>query len=271
MSQHGKNIIKEALSVLGEEYITIVEKIFNDKWIDVFERKNKITSAYSYNIYGKHPYILLNFQYNLNDIFILAHEIGHAVHYYFANTNQSYINAKVTSLETEIAAMTNECLVYEYLLQKKKNNKEDVINLYLDKFMTILCKQSIFNKFETTIYNEIEGGNKLDARKLSKMYSNIFRYYYGNDIEIKNEIYEWTKILHFYKNFQVYKYLIAFCIAINISTNIEALKNNYIYMLKLGRTKNIEELLKLLNIDLEKDNLYEETFKKFEELISKLE
>ena len=265
-----KKIIKESLSVLGKEYITIVEKAFNEKWIDVFERKNKTNSAYSYNIYGNHPYILVNFQCTLNDVFVMAHEIGHAVHYYLANTNQSYINAQVTSLTTEIAAMTNECLVYKYLLQNKKFNNKEITSLYLDKFITILCKQSILNKFETTIYDEISNEKKLDASKLSKLYTKMLKYYYGKSIIISEDIYEWAKILHLYKNFQNYKYLIAFCTAIKISDNIDSICNEYINMLKLGRKKSLKELLKLVNIDLKEKSLYKETFYKFKGLIDRL-
>lgn len=265
--ENAKKIIKEALSVLGKEYITIVEKIFDERWIDVYERKNKTNSAYSYNTYAKHPYILANFQYTLNDVFILVHEIGHAVHYYLANNNQTYINSQVTSLATEIAAMTNECLVYKYLLINKVFNNKEIINLYLDKFMTILCKQSILNKFEVNIYDEIEKGNKLDAIKFSNIYVKTLMYYYGDSIVIDGDIYEWTKILHFYKNFQVYKYLLAFCVAINISNNINIIREDYIYILKLGRKMNIKELLKFVKINLEKDDIYEETFYNFKKLI----
>ena len=268
--ENAKKIIKEALSVLGKEYIKIVEKIFDEKWVDVYERKNKTNSAYSYNIYANHPYILVNFQYTLNDVFILAHEIGHAVHYYLANNNQSYINAQVTSLTTEIAAMTNECLVYKYLLNNNEFNNKEIVGLYLDKFMTILCKQSILNKFETTLYDEIEVGNKLDLSKLSKVYVKTIKYYYGDSIVIDGDIYEWAKILHFYKNFQVYKYLIAFCTATNISDNINYISEDYLYMLKLGRKMNIKKLLKLVKINLEKDNLYKETFNSFKELMDEI-
>lgn len=266
---HAKKIIIAALSVLGKEYVTIVEEIFNDNWIDCFERKNKTNSAFSYNIYGNHPYILANYQCTLNDVFTLAHEIGHAVHYYLANKNQSYINAQVTSLLTEIIAMTNECLVFKYLLKEEEGCKKEIISIYLNKFMTILCKQSILNKFETIIYEKIANEKKINANTLSKIYAKTLKYYYGDSIALEDDIYEWTKIIHFYKNFQIYKYIIAFCASINISDNIDSIRDNYIYILKLGRKKKIKELLKFINVDIERDIIYKNTFNKFRELIDK--
>lgn len=268
--EEAKRIIINSLKVLGKSYINIVNTIFNKNWIDAFENKNKTMYAFSYNIYGEHPYILINYQYSINDVFTMAHEIGHAVHYYLANNNQNYFNSQVTSLGTEIAAMINECLVYDYLLENNIFDKKDIIVEYLDKFRVILCKQSILNEFENQLYSKVKNEEKLNFKEINSIYREILKEYYYDTIEIEDEVFEWMRVIHFYKNFHIYKYIIAFCVAVKICNNIEQYNDDYIKLLKQGGDKNIISLLKGLDIDLTKEDVYVETFNKLKHLLKQI-
>ena len=268
--EEAKRIIIESLKVLGDEYIRVVEKAFNENWIDASAMNSKRMSAFSYNLYGVHPYVFLNFQDDLNYIFTMAHEIGHAVHYYFANNSQNYFNAQLTSINSEISAMVNECLIYKFLIEMGNENKLKILMANLDKYRIMLCKQAILNEFENNLYTEINNNEDFKLSQINIIYRKVLKEYYGDLVKIDDEVYEWARVIHLYKGFHIYKYIISFCTAVSISNHINEKKNKYIQFLKDGGLKDIKNLLKDMGIDLYKDDIYKETFQEMNKLLKEI-
>lgn len=271
--EDAKQIIYDSLRVLGNEYIDILNKIFDECWIDVFYNKCKVPISYSFDIYDLHPYILLNYQGKIADVFILAHEIGHAIHYYLSDKTQSYENSRVKTLATEIAALTNEILVYEYLL-KKSGFEQEVLALYIDKFRSVCFKQALLAEFEEISYEKILSGEILNSFEYTEIYEKLLKKYYkGIKLDLEGN-YGWARVPHFYKKFLVYKYAIAFCVAINISHKILEdgnMKKKYINYLKLGSLYSSYELIKDVGIDIAKNEYLEYALNYFTNLIDRFE
>ncbi len=276
--EDGKKTVLEALAPLGEAYIEKLRYIFNNRWLDVYETPNKRSGGYSMSVYGVHPYILLNYMDTARDVSTVAHELGHTMHSVFANENQNAINANYTIMVAEVASTVNEILLANYLINKEEDTtkKAALINEQLDTIRATLYRQSMFAEFEKVVHEKVENGESLAAENLDEIYYELNKKYHGKDIVCDEEIkYEWARIPHFYSCFYVYKYATGITSAIVIAKNIlekgEEYVKRYIEMLSKGGSIGSLDLLKMVDVDLEKPETYEKAFNYFKDNLDELE
>ncbi|MDE5990527.1 MAG: oligoendopeptidase F [Clostridia bacterium] len=270
-------IVKKALAPMGEEYAKLLDKAFNEGWIDVQENKGKRSGAYSWGCYGTHPYVLLNYQKTTHDIFTIAHELGHAMHSYYSNENQPYAKAEYKIFVAEVASTVNEVLLLRYMLAGAEGDeKKYLLSYLLDMFRTTVFRQTQFAEFEYQAHKFAEEGKPLNAQTLSDTYYKLNEKYYKtagveNDELIK---YEWARIPHFYNAFYVYKYatglISALCIADNILNKGESAVADYKKFLKAGGSMPPVEILKLAGVDLTDELPYKQAMKIFDDTLAEL-
>lgn len=271
-------LVLEGLKPLGEEYIDLLKKGFESRWVDVYENRGKTSGAYSWGAYGTHPYVLLNFQGKLNDVFTIAHEMGHSLHTYYSNATQPYVYAGYKIFVAEVASTCNEAILMDYLLKNFKDEKERlyVLNHFLEEFRGTVFRQVMFAEFEKLIHEMAERGEPLTAEVLNKKYYELNKLYYGDDIVVDEEIsYEWARIPHFYRNFYVYKYATGFSAAIAISQMIlnegEKAVERYKEFLKSGSSDYPLNLLKKAGVDLTTPKPVNDALDVFEKLLDEFE
>lgn len=271
-------MVLSGLKPMGDEYLGILKEGFDNNWIDVYENEGKRSGAYSWSVYGVHPYVLLNYQPNLNSVFTIAHEMGHALHSYYSNKNQAYVNADYKIFVAEIASTCNEALLIKDLLEKTedKNKKAYYINYLLEQFRTTLFRQTMFAEFEKIVHEKTDNGEVLNADALCEIYYNLNKKYFGDDIEIDKDIeMEWARIPHFYTDFYVYQYATSFCAAIALSDKIlkekESAVKEYKKFLSAGCSLYPIDIVKLAGIDMEKKEFIESAMEVFKSLIDELE
>lgn len=220
--EEAQAIILEALSVLGEEYTAVLRRAFSERWIDVVENKGKRTGAYSSGAYGTAPYILLNWQENIDNVFTLAHELGHSVHSYLTRKYQPFIYGDYSIFVAEVASTTNENLLLNYLLDQYEDPKIKayLLNHYLDTVKGTVFRQTQFAEFEHTIHKADQNGVALTADFLSETYRDMNAFYYGEEITTPEIQIEWARIPHFYYNYYVYQYATGFSAATLFSETI---------------------------------------------------
>lgn len=274
--EEAKEIIKKALSVFGEEYISVIDKAFSENWIDVFENKGKKSGAYSWGTYDTNPYILTNYSYDYNSVSTLAHELGHSVHSYFSNHNNPYHESGYPIFLAEIASTVNELLLAYYILDNTDdiNEKRYIISNMLELYRATIYRQTMFAEFEKDIHEKNMQGLVLTSETLSDIYYDKIKTYFGHNIKIDEQIkYEWARIPHFYDSFYVYKYATGLSIASYIVKRIRAndteFKNKYIDLLKSGGKDYPLELLKKCDIDILNDDIVYEALESFNDLIDK--
>ena len=270
--------VQEALKVMGEEYSNKLEEAFENNWIDAYAKPNKRGGAYSMGIYSVHPYVLMNFVNSKRDVSTIAHELGHSMHSYYSSKNQTIIDADYTIMTAEVASTVNEILLSDYQVKNEadKNKKAELIYELLEMIRATLFRQSMFAEFEKIVHEKIENDETLSAEDLNEIYYNLNKEYFGNNMEVDKEIrYEWARIPHFYTDFYVYKYATGISAAIAIATKIlkegEPFVNRYIEMLKQGCSKKSIDLLKMVDVDLESKDVYEEAIDFYNEKIKELE
>lgn len=272
--EEAENLVLDTISIFGEEYKENALKAFNEKWIDVYNNKGKRSGAYSSGFYDTAPYMLLNFENRINDVFTLAHELGHSMHTYFSCKNNSYTNSGYKIFVAEVASTVNELLLAKNLL-KKSNSKEEklnILNRLLELFKSTIYRQTMFAEFEKKIYELRESGNVLTSETICKEYYELNKLYFGNNVVVDDLIkYEWERIPHFYYNFYVYKYatgLSAACYIVkNILDNKENSKENYLKFLKSGGSMYPLDELKLAGVDMNKPEVVESAISMFKETI----
>ncbi|MBR4344883.1 MAG: oligoendopeptidase F [Lachnospiraceae bacterium] len=255
--EEAKALALEALKPLGEDYISHVKEAFENRWFDVYENKNKRSGAYSSTTYGVHPYMLLNYSGKLDDVFTLVHEMGHSMHSYYSNAKQPYVYSSYKIFVAEVASTCNEILLLKYMLTHKEdiNERAYLLNHYMDMFKGTLFRQTQFAEFELETNRLVENGEALTADVLCKMYFDINKKYYGENVEYDDSIsYEWERIPHFYYNYYVYQYSTSFCASVSIAEkllNDPAYVGKYIDFLSSGCSDTAINLLKKVDIDME--------------------
>lgn len=266
------------LSALGKEYQELLRIGHDERWIDVEETEGKRNGAYSAGVYGVHPYVLLNYQPTLNDIFTIAHEMGHSLHTYFSQKNQPYAKSDYKIFVAEVASTVNEVLLLKDMLTHALdiNLKKYLLNYYLDSMRATLHRQTMFAEFEYEAHKAVEEGNPLTRENLCEIYANIGKKYYGEDIEHDYEIScEWCRIPHFYSSFYVYKYSTGIITAINIANRIltegEPAVKDYFKFLSGGSSTDPVSLLKLAGVDLSTKEPFEFAMKEFEQTLTEFE
>lgn len=275
--EQAKQEVLNALSVMGEEYVNKLKEAFDNNWIDVYAKPNKRGGAYSMGVYGVHPYVLTNFVNSKRDVSTIAHELGHSMHSYYSNTNQTVIDANYTIMVAEIASTVNEILLSDYQIKNEtdKNKKAELLYELLEMIRATFFRQAMFAEFEKIAHEKIENGQMLSSEDLNNIYYNLNKKYFGPDVAIDEQIkYEWARIPHFYSDFYVYKYATGISAAIAIATKIinkeAGFVDKYINMLKQGCSKKSIELLKMVDVDLESKETYLNTIKFYNEKIEEL-
>lgn len=269
-----KQIVINALSVLGNDYIETFKKAFDEKWIDIYPNKNKRGGAYSGGSYDTKPYILLNYQGTLNDVSTLAHEGGHSMHSYYTRTNQPIQYGDYPIFVAEVASTVNEILLAKYMLKNSTSKEEKlvILNQLLELFKGTIYRQVMFSEFEKYAYDLVENDDVITSDKLCDKYYQLNKLYFGDNVVVDDLIrYEWEKVPHFYYNFYVYKYatgISAACkIVDGILNNEKDALDNYLNMLKSGSRQNPLDTLKIAGVDMTDKEVYESAIKMFDETI----
>ena len=276
--QQAQEEIVEALQVLGEDYARVLKEGFANRWIDKYENEGKRSGAYSAGCYAAHPFVLMNYQGNLDSEFTLAHEMGHALHSYYSAKNNNVFDSEYKIFVAEVASTCNEALLMDYLLKHTtdKRKKAYLINHFLHQFRSTLYRQTMFAEFELLTHQMVEKGRPLTAESLKELYYGLNVQYYGKDVVIDGEIaIEWARIPHFYYNFYVYQYATSFAASMALSKKIleegEPAVKRYLKFLKGGCSKPPIELLKEAGVDMTAKEPICEALKAFGELIKEME
>ena len=276
--EEAKETVLKALAPLGEDYVNKVKEGFENRWIDVYENQGKRSGAYSAGAYGCHPYVLLNYNGTLDDMFTLAHEMGHAMHSNYSNETQPYIYAGYKIFVAEVASTCNEILLMEYLLKNTTDKKERayLLNHYLDSFKGTVYRQTQFAEYEMLTNKMYEDGESLTADNLSSVYLELNKKYYGSDIISDEQIaYEWARIPHFYYNFYVYQYATSYCAAFSVAHKIleegAPAVERYKKFLSGGCSMAPVELLKIAGVNLETPAPIQDALNAFGEIIKEME
>ena len=274
-----KDMVLDALNPLGEEYTDALKQgLDSGRWIDVYENKGKTSGAYSWGVWGTHPYVLLNWNNTINNAFTLAHELGHAMHSHFADTAQNYVDAQYPILLAEVASTCNEAIFMQYMLKNttKKDQRLFLLNYFLEQFRTTMFRQVMFAEFEMITHSLYEQGQPLTSQLLKSEYRKLNELYYGKEMAIDELIdMEWARIPHFYNAFYVYKYATGFASAIALSNMVleggKSEQQRYINFLKSGGSRFPLELLNEAGVDLTKPDTVSGALKTFSHLVDEME
>ncbi len=276
--EEAKDIVAKGLEPLGLEYHKILEEGYQNRWIDIYENENKRSGAYSWGAYGTHPYVLLNYNETLNNVFTLAHEMGHAIHSYLSDRTQPYVYAGYKIFVAEVASTCNEALLIDHMLKTTEDKKQKayLINHFLEKFKGTLFRQTMFAEFEMITHRMVEQGESLTADALCKIYHDLNVAYFGKDIVIDPEIdMEWARIPHFYNAFYVYQYATGYSAAIALSRRIlsegKPAVEDYIRFLSSGSSNYPIELLKGAGVDMSTKEPVNQALALFKELLDQME
>lgn len=273
--EEAKEIVKEGLAILGEDYVELLEQGFSQRWIDIYENKGKRGGAYSWGAYGTHPYVLLNYQGNLNHVFTLAHEMGHALHSYYSDHAQPYTYAGYFIFVAEVASTCNEALLIHHMLKNAQDDKEKayLLNYFLDQFKGTVYRQTMFAEFEMLAHEKAEKGEGITAQLLEDIYYELNKKYFGDGMVSDPEIaMEWARIPHFYTPFYVYQYATGFSAAIAISNKIingePGIVEAYKKFLSGGSSMDCIDLLKICGVDMTSTEPVENALQVFEERLA---
>ena len=276
--EQAKETILKALEPMGEEYLSALKEGFDNRWIDACENVGKKSGAYCSGGSTGHPYVLMTYKETLDNMFTLAHEMGHARHSYFSNKVQPHQTAGYRIFVAEVASTCNEILLTKYLLKTTTDQAQRayIVNHFLDTFKGTLFRQTMFAEFEMTAHKMLENGEALTAEKLNKVYYDINAKYFGPDMVCDDEIkLEWARIPHFYTPFYVYQYATGISAAGALSTRIlelgeEGVKD-YMKFLTGGGSQDPIDLLKLAGVDMSQKEPVQAALKLFDEMVTELE
>ncbi len=270
--------VVNGLAPLGKEYQALLKKGHDERWIDVEETEGKRSGAYSAYCPNVHPFVLLNYTQTTFDMFTIAHEMGHSLHSYFSSKNQPYAKSNYTIFVAEVASTVNEVLLLKHMLANATDEKlkKYLLNYYLDSIRATLHRQTMFAEFEYGAHAMAEKGEPLTTENLCKLYADIGKKYYGNDIEHDYNIScEWARIPHFYRSFYVYKYATGIISAINIANRIltegQSAVNDYFKFLSGGSSTDPVSLLKLAGVDLTTQKPYDFAMREFDKTLTEFE
>jgi oligoendopeptidase F len=281
--EQGQQVILDALKPMKEQYLTTVKKAFNDRWIDFMPTENKRSGAYSDGAaYDIHPYILMNWNDDYESVSTLAHELGHTMHSYYSNKNQSFVNSNYATFVAEIASTINETLLNNYMVANAKSKEEKLylLGTYLDLLRTTIFRQTSFAEFELEIHKRVEQGDPLTGEDLCNIYYNIVKKYYGHDaghcVVDPYIQYEWSYIPHFFGySYYVFQYstslIYATAFAEKIVKDGNTAVDNFYKILKGGGSKYPAELIKDAGIDPLSAEPFEITMNKMNKVMDQIE
>lgn len=276
--EEAREIVLQGLAPLGTEYLQVVKQGLENGWVDVFENQGKTGGAYSWGSYDTHPYILMNFDGKLNDVFTLAHELGHAMHSYYSNQTQPFVYSQYSIFVAEVASTVNESLLIEHLLRNSRERREKMylLNHYLEQFRGTVYRQTMFAEFEKLVHERVEVGEPASEEDLSQIYKDLNARYFGAEVVLDDEIrVEWARIPHFYSAFYVYKYATGFSAATALKQMIltegQPALERYMRFLKSGGSDYPMNILKEAGVDLTRGGPVEDALETFGRLLTELE
>ncbi|EQB35200.1 MULTISPECIES: oligoendopeptidase F [Virgibacillus] len=276
--EKAQQYVLDGLKPLGDEYLSKVKEGYQNRWIDVEENKGKRSGAYSSGAYGTNPYILLNWQDNVNDMFTLAHELGHSIHSYYTRENQPFRYGNYSIFVAEVASTCNEALLNDYLLNNLDDEKQKLylLNHFLEGFRGTVFRQTMFAEFEHVIHVKQQEGEALTAEKLTEIYYDLNKKYFGEEVVSDEEIgLEWARIPHFYYNYYVYQYATGYSAATALASQIldekEGAVERYIDFLKAGSSDYPIEVLKKAGVDMTQKQVILDALDVFEEKLTQME
>ncbi len=279
--QQAKQIVLQALRPLGSEYTQQLHKGLESGWVDVYENKGKTSGAYSSGCYATEPYILLNYQDNLNGVFTLAHEAGHSMHSWYSHTHQPYVYSSYRIFVAEVASTVNENLLIEYMLDHSPDEptRLALLNHFLEEFRATVFRQTMFAEFEWKTHQLTEQGQSLSSQSLNDIYYQLNQDYFGDGIEIDRKIArEWMRIPHFYRAFYVYKYATGFSAACALAQGLldknphvaNENRQKYLRFLSGGCSADPIDLLKDAGVDMTKAEPLEAAMSLFQQRLEQL-
>jgi oligoendopeptidase F len=271
-------LIKNAVKPMGSDYGEIVNRALTDGWIDVHETEGKRSGAYSSCTYGTPPYILLNYNGTLDDVFTVAHELGHSMHSYLSGKTQPFVYSDYSIFVAEVASTASESLLMAHLLSQATDPRQRLylINHWVDQIRGTFFTQVFFAEFEWMIHKAAEEGKPLTHESLSQMYGDLFTRHLGPDL-ISDDLnrYGWSRIPHFYYNFYVYQYATGYAAAAALSQKIldgsEGALAAYKDFLSSGSSAYPIDLLKRAGVDMTTSSPVEDTIRLFDRLVGEME
>ncbi len=277
--EEAQKTVKEGLSILGKDYADLLDRSFKERWIDVYYTPGKRSGAFQWGGYDSHPYILMNYQGEMDDVYTLAHELGHAGHSYFSNRKQSYLNASYPIFTAEVASTTNEALIFKEMYQKAKTKEEKIaiLNQRLEDYSGTLFLQTMFAEFEKVIHDRAQKGEALTSESLMELYGSLMKKYFGESLVVDaGASLGWTRIPHFYRNYYVYQYATGFAAANAFAQQMwdegEPAVQRYLEnFLSSGNTKDPIEVLKDAGVDMTSPKVIETALKGFKDTLDEME
>lgn len=278
--EEGKKMVIDGLKAMGDDYVSVLAEGMDAGWVDVYSTDDKRTGAYQWGAYDTHPYVLLNYQGTLDDVYTIAHEMGHAMQSYYTNKNQPYIASNYPTFTAEVASTMNETLLFKsmYAEAKTKEEKMYLLNQYLENFRSTLFRQTQFAEFEKAIHDREQAGESLNAEAIKKIYLDINKKYYGKDMVSDEEIaMEWARVSHFFNyQYYVYQYSTSFAAAQALAKQVmdegqpavDRIRTNF---LEAGNSAPPIEVLKAAGVDMSTSMPIEQAMEIFEETLNELE
>lgn len=271
--------VEEGLAPLGPEYIKIMhDGMYNQRWVDVYENVGKRSGAYSWGSYTTQPFVLMNYQNNLNNMYTLAHEFGHAMHRYFTNGAQPYVYGGNSIFVAEVASTLNEAMLTNHLLKTADDRalKLQIINQQLDEYRGTLFRQTMFAEFELETHRRAEAGEALTADSFTAIYRSLLERYFGSEVVLDDQILiEWSRIPHFYRGFYVYQYATGISAATSLTRKIldegQPAVDRYLGFLRGGSSKTSIELLRGAGVDMAQPEPIEQAAAHFGTLVGQFE
>ena len=277
--EESKKIVLDSLKIMGEDYLSSLNKAFENRWIDVYETKAKRSGAYSSGTtFGVHPYVLLNWSDLLNDVFTLAHEMGHNMHSYYTGLQQPFTYANYSIFLAEVASTFNENLLLDHLINisESKEDKLFLLEKYLNNISTTVYRQVMFAEFESTAHNKIEQGEALTPEVLCQLYKDVYQKYWGPAMVIdEEESYTWARVPHFYYNFYVYQYATGFAaseaLALKVKSDGDTAVHKYLDFLKAGSSDYPINILEKAGVNMNSQEPILAVTKKMNQIINEIE
>ena len=272
-------IVLDSLKIMGNDYLSSLKKAFSNRWIDVYETRAKKSGAYSSGTtFGVHPYVLLNWTDLLNDVFTLAHEMGHNMHSYYTGLNQPFPYANYSIFLAEVASTFNENLLLDHLIKISESKEEKLFLLekYLNNITTTVYRQVMFAEFESLTHSKIENGIALTPDVLCKLYKDVYQKYWGPEMVIDDEeSYTWARVPHFYYNFYVYQYATGFAaseaLALKVKSEGQPAVEKYLDFLKAGSSDYPISILNKAGVNMNSQEPILAVTKKMNQIIDQIE
>lgn len=277
--EEARKLVVDSLQIMGSEYLEAINRAFDNRWIDVFETAGKRSGAYSSGCtYGTHPYVLMNFTGNLNDVFTLAHEMGHNMHSWFTGETQPPVYADYSIFLAEVASTFNESLLLEHLIKtsESKSEKLSLMEKFLNSVTATFYRQTMFAEFEKIAYARVENGEALTATELKELYKSLYGKYWGDAMEVdEEEEYTWARIPHFYYNFYVYQYATGMAASEALVSLVkkegQPAVDRYLNFLRSGKSKYSIDILSDAGVDMRKPDAVTAIISRMNSIIDEME